>query len=226
MLGLPDFGHTQRNCRHMPRFVACGYQPSLENEQPLWGRLSAVAVGATTWRSMKWKEAKVALTKRAPERDHRSAATGNNPAPKRKPTGHSAEQMDLDEGWRHVVQGGHDFNANTTSPNPKLIPQVTEEPTQPNVTAASNTPKSKRLEPKTTTAPKTASVKPTSLTVPNAKRTTVKHTSNKLVVDPHSINSPLYGIYDLIDQPPPQGCVELTRRLFTSISSLLWGPWG
>jgi hypothetical protein len=38
-------------------------------------------------------------------------------------------------------------------------------------------------------------------------------------VTPHP-TSPLEGISDLLDQLPLQACVELTRRLLTSISSL------
>jgi hypothetical protein len=55
---------------------------------------------------IKWKEAKAALAKQAPERARKSAATGQPAAPKAQRAGPSAEQMELGEGWNHVVRGG------------------------------------------------------------------------------------------------------------------------
>ena len=55
---------------------------------------------------MKWKEAKAALAKQAPDRGRKSAATAHLTAPKEQRAGPSAEQMDLGEGWNHVVRGG------------------------------------------------------------------------------------------------------------------------
>jgi hypothetical protein len=44
-----------------------------------------------------------------------------------------------------------------------------------------------------------------------------------LVANPHPTNSPLEGTSDLLDNLPLEACVELTRRLLTSISSLPTG---
>jgi hypothetical protein len=55
---------------------------------------------------IKWKEVKVALSKQAPEHVCKSAAMGHTAAPKAQQAGPSAKQMDLGEGWNHVVQGG------------------------------------------------------------------------------------------------------------------------
>ena len=50
-----------------------------------------------------------------------------------------------------------------------------------------------------------------------------KPTTPELVVPNQSSNSPLEEISDLLDHLPIQACVELTRRLLTSISSLPTG---
>jgi hypothetical protein len=62
---------------------------------------SAVAAGETTRQStgaVKWKEAKAALAKQAPDRGRRTAATAHLTAPKEQQAGPSAEQMDQGEG--------------------------------------------------------------------------------------------------------------------------------
>ena len=80
---------------------------------------------------IKWKEAKTALAKRVPDGVRKSAATGHSAAPNAQWAGTSAEQMDLGDGWNHVVRGGRVVKATTTPPpNPKPSPQpVTEAPT-------------------------------------------------------------------------------------------------
>jgi hypothetical protein len=55
---------------------------------------------------VKWKEARAALAKRAPEQGPKSTSTGHPVASKAQRARPSAEQMDLGEGWSHVVQGG------------------------------------------------------------------------------------------------------------------------
>ena len=55
---------------------------------------------------VKWKEAKTALAKQAPQRAPKNAATGYPAAPKAQQAGPSAEQLALGEGWSHVVRGG------------------------------------------------------------------------------------------------------------------------
>ena len=101
------FGHTQRNCGYAPRCVACGgshlsgrcFTP---REQPrCWGcggKLTANYRGC-----VKWKKARAALAKQAPERARKNAATGH---PAAQQAGPSAEQTDLGEGWNHFVRGG------------------------------------------------------------------------------------------------------------------------
>jgi len=51
---------------------------------------------------VKWKEAKAALAKQAPDSCRKSAATAHLTTPKEQRAGLSAEQMDLGEGWNHV----------------------------------------------------------------------------------------------------------------------------
>ena len=48
----------------------------------------------------------MALPKQAPERSRKSVATGQPASPKAQRSGPSAEQMDLSEGWNHVVRKG------------------------------------------------------------------------------------------------------------------------
>ena len=104
------FGHTHRICGYAPRCAACGGSQlsggcSIPREQP-----HCCGCGAnhtTTYRGcIKWKEAKAALAKRAPERVRKSAATNQSAAPKAQGAGPSAEQTDLGEVWNHVVRGG------------------------------------------------------------------------------------------------------------------------
>jgi hypothetical protein len=115
------FGHTQRKCGYTPRCVACSgshlssgcYTP---REQPqccgYGGNHTANYRGC-----IKWKEAKATLEKQAPKRARKSAATGQPVALKDQRAGPSAEQMDLGEGWNHVVRGG------VSSRPPPLHPQ-------------------------------------------------------------------------------------------------------
>jgi len=81
---------------------------------------------------VKWKEAKAALAKQPPEHVLKGAATDQSALPKVQGDRPSAEQMDLGEGWNHVVRGGRVVKATTTpppNPNPKPTPQpVTEVP--------------------------------------------------------------------------------------------------
>jgi len=100
------FGHTQRNCGYASRCVACGGSHlsggcSSPREQPqcsgCGGNHTANYRGC-----VKWKEARAAVAKQAPQR-----ATRNAPAaPKAQQAGPSAEHLALGEGWSHVVRGG------------------------------------------------------------------------------------------------------------------------
>jgi len=104
------FGHTQRNCGYAPRCFACGGSHlsggcSTPRDQPACcgcgGNHTANYRGY-----VKWKEAKAAIAKQAPQRRRKSVATAQPAAPKAQRAGPSAEQKSLGEGWNHVVQGG------------------------------------------------------------------------------------------------------------------------
>jgi hypothetical protein len=96
------FGHTQHNCAYAPRCAACGGSHlsegcSTAREQPhccgCGGNHTASYRGC-----VKWKEAKAALAKRAPEGVRKSAATSRSAATKAHRAGPSSEQTDLGEG--------------------------------------------------------------------------------------------------------------------------------
>ena len=223
------FGHTQRNCGYAPRCVACGGPHlsggcSTPREQPqccsCGGNHTANYRGC-----IKWKEAKAALAKQAPEQARKSAATGHPAAPKAQRDGPSAEQMDLGEGWNHVVRGGRVVKATTTpTPIPKPSPQpVTDALEQPKVTATRKTARPKKPEPKPTANFKPAVGKTKKKAAASVKTAAAKPTSPNLVVPTQTSSSPLEEISDLLDRLPLQACVELTRRLLTSISSLPTG---
>ena len=112
---------------------------------------------------MKWKEARAALSKQAPDRSQKSVATGRPVALKAQRASPSAEQMELGEGWNHVVRGGRVAKASKTPPaNPHPNPppeQVTMAPEQPKVTATRETARP-QPEPKSSVAPKRAAEKP------------------------------------------------------------------
>jgi hypothetical protein len=115
------FGHTKRNCGYAPRCVACGGSHLSGGCSISRDRLGANHTAS--YRScVKWKEAKAALAKRAPESVRKSAATNRYAAPKAQQAGPSAEQTDLDEGSNHVVRRGRVVKATTTPPNPKPTP--------------------------------------------------------------------------------------------------------
>jgi len=112
----------------------------------------------------------------------------------------------------------------TTTPppnsNPKPIPQpVTEVPRQPKVTATRKTAGPKKHEPKSTAATKPVAGKSKKKAAASVKTVAAKPTTPDLVVPTQSPTSPLEDISDLLDRLL-QACVELTRRLLTSISSL------
>jgi len=80
----------------------------------------SMATGETTRRttrgSVKWKEAKAAVAKQAPDRVRMNAATGHTAAPKAQRAGSSAEQIEMGEVWNHVAQGGRIVKATTPLP--------------------------------------------------------------------------------------------------------------
>jgi len=150
------FGHTQRNCGHAPRCVACGGSHlsggcPTPRDQPACcgcrGNHTASYRGC-----VKWKEAMAALAKQAPQRSRKSVASAQPAAPKAQRAGPSAEQKSLGEGWNHVVQGGRVVKATAIPPNkphPNPPPQkVTKAPSKPTVTATRETDRPKKPEPK------------------------------------------------------------------------------
>jgi len=87
------------------------------------------------------------------------------------------------------------------------------------VTATRQTAGPKKPEPKSTAVTKPAAGKSKKKAAASVKTAAAKPTTSDLVVP----TSPLEDISDLLDRLPLQACVELTRRLLTSISSLSTG---
>jgi hypothetical protein len=81
----------------------------------------------------------------------------------------------------------------------------------------------KKHEPNSTAAPKPAAGKSKKKADVSVKTATAKPITPGLVVPTESSTSQLEEISDLLDHLPLQACVELTRRLLTSISSLPTG---
>jgi hypothetical protein len=86
------------------------------------------------------------------------------------------------------------------------------------VTATRKKAKHKEPVPKSTAATKAATVKPNKKRLASVKSVAAKPTN--LVVTPQTPTSALEDNSDLLDNLTLQECVELTRRLLTSIPSL------
>ena len=180
-----QFRHTQRNCGYAPRCVACGGSHlsggcSTPREQPqccgCGGNHTANYRGC-----VKWKEARAALAKQAPQRAPRNAPA----APKAQQAGPSAEQLALGEGWSHVVRGGRVAKATATPPpiHPNLPPQpVTGVPGQPKVTATRKKAGPKKPETKPKAAAQPAAGKSKKKVVASVKTAATKPTTPVLVV--------------------------------------------
>ena len=107
-----------------------------------------------------------------------------------------------------------------STPNPNPLPQpVTEVPRQPKVTATRKKAGPKKPEPKPTAAAQPAAGMSKKKVAASVKTAVTKPTIPVLVVP----TNPLEEISDLLDRLPIQACVELTRRLLTSITSLPTG---
>jgi hypothetical protein len=78
--------------------------------------------------------------------------------------------------------------------------------------------KPKKPDPKPTPSPKLATVKPKKKAAASVKTVTAKPTTTNLVVTT-STSSPFEDVSGL-DNLPLEACMELTRRLLISISSL------
>jgi len=130
-----------------------------------------------------------------------------------------AEQMDLGEGSNHVVRGSVPSKPPSLHPLIQISPQpVTVAHEQPIVTVTRKTARPEKPEPKPTAAPKPATGKPKKKAAVSVKTTAAKLTTPNLVVPTQTSTSPLQEISDLLDHLPLQACVELTRRLLTSIT--------
>jgi hypothetical protein len=169
----------------------------------------------------KWKEAGAALAKQAPDRGRKSAATARPTAPKEQWAGPSAKQMDLGEGWSHVVRGGRVVKATTPLPTPYHPSQpVTEAPERPKVTATSKTAMPQKSEPKSPAAPKPATGKPKKTAVASVKPAAAKPKTPSLVAPKPTPTSPLEDITPLLAHLSLDECVQLTYRFLTSVASL------
>jgi hypothetical protein len=110
---------------------------------------------------------------------------------------------------------------NHSTPNPKPFPQaVTEAPEQPKVTATRKTARPKKPDPKSTAGPRPAAGKHKKKAATSVKTAAVKPTNPNQVVPTQT--STLEEMSDL-DRLPLQACVELTRRLLASVTSLPTG---
>ena len=105
-------------------------------------------------------------------------------------------------------------NATTPHPNPNSPPQpVTEVPRHPKVTANRKKARPNKPEPKPTAGKSKKKV------AARVKIAANKPTTPVLLVPTDTLEE----ISDILDRLPLQACVELTRRLLTSISSLTRG---
>jgi len=217
------FENTQRNCGYAPRCVAYGGSnlsgrcPNPREKPQCCGCGSKLTA---SYRGLvKSKEAKAALAKQAPQRAPRSAATGHPADPKAQQAGPSAEHLALGEGWSHVFRGGRVAKATATTPahypNPPPQP-VTEVPRQPKVTATRKKAGPKKPELKPTAAAQPAAGKSKKKVAASVKTAATKPATPVMVVP----TNPLEEISDLLDRLPLHACVELTRLLPKSISSL------
>jgi hypothetical protein len=93
-------------------------------------------------------------------------------------------------------------------------------PKKTTVTATSKTTRTKKPESKAAADPKPDAVKPKKKAAASAQSASAKSITPKLVVLTQNSTSPLEEISDLLNLLPIQACVELTRRLLTSVSSL------
>ena len=223
------FGHTQRNCGYAPRCFACGGSRlsggcSTPREQPhccgCEGNHTANYPGC-----IKEKDARVALANQAPERTRKNAATGHPAAPKSQRAGPYAEQVDLGEGRKHVIQGERVAKVTTTTtPPPNSSPQpVTEATERPKLTATRKKASPKNPETKSTAVTKPAAGKAKKKAAASVKTAAAKPATPDLVVPTQIPTSPLEYISDLLDRLLLHSCVELTHRLLTSIVSLTTG---
>ena len=127
------FGHTQRNCGYAPTWVARGgSHPFGGCSTPLVQPKCCVCGGnhsAKYCGCNKWKEARAALAKQAPERCQKSSATDHPIASKPRRAGSSAEHMTWARGWITSSEVGV-FRRPAQLQNPNQIPRRLNWPPQ------------------------------------------------------------------------------------------------
>ena len=104
-------------------------------------------------------------------------------------------------------------------PNPPTK-EVKKAPEQPKLPATRETSRPQKTEPKSTVAPNKAAGKSKKKPAASAKHATDKTTPPNLVVLTQTSTSSLEDISDLLEHRPHSECVELTRRILASISSI------
>jgi hypothetical protein len=214
------FGHTHRNCGYAPRCVACGETHNSGECSTPKERLKCCGGNHTAnYRGCgKWKEAKAAIARRAPEGPVMRSGAHSGEV-RKAPTQPlpSAEQLSLGDGWNHVLRGGRVAKAQPARPPKPTRTKVTAAPKKAPVKSTSKKAKSKKPAPKVSAAPKRA---PT--TKASTKECVAKPALPKQLVPPVT-PSPAEISY-LLDTLPINACVEVTRRLLRTFPSLPPGP--
>ena len=166
----------------------------------------------------KWKEAKAAHAKRAPiVRSKVGSAPSPPVTPKAQRSEPTAEQERLVQSWNHEVRGGRVIKAaSPPSPNPTSSP-VTQSPRNV-VETTGKKGKPAKSTPKVKVCPKQAQA--TKANKPAKPRQPSQTTPMEPVAPTRSNHSPIEEISDLLDKLPLNSCVDLTRRLVTSIPTL------
>ena len=227
------FDHTQRNCRYAPRCVVCGGSHLSSGCPTPRDSLSAVAEGKTTqritvavWRGRKRRRLLQSMRQNAAER---ASPQANLPLLKLSGPVPLPSRWTWARGGITSSNGGVVMATTTppTNPHPKSLPQpVTESPEKPIVTGSRVTARPQKPEPKSKAAPKRAHGKSKKKAAASVKIVTATPTTPRLVVPTQSPTSPIEEISDLLHHLPIHVCVELTRRLLMSVSSLPTGAVG
>jgi hypothetical protein len=125
-----------------------------------------------------------------------------------------AEQESLGPVWDHVVRVIKAANP----PTPKLVPgPVTKSLTRSEVTTTRAKDETTKPNPKVTVGPKQTPVTKSNKTVNTRQLSQPKHTN---LVTSNQPTKSLVEISDILDILPLNACVELTRRLLTSVPNL------
>jgi hypothetical protein len=152
-----------------------------------------------------------------------AARWGVHPAPRHPKAQRlvpTAEQERLEQGWNHVIRGGRVIKA-ASPPSPNFTPcPVTPSPTRNELETTGKKGKTAKSTPKVKVGPKQA---PANEVTKPAKPKQPSQTTPMNPVAPTQTNHSPIEISDLLDKLPLNACVELTRRLLTSISTLPTG---